>query len=266
MTSVIPFDARRFQSAAKHYLSGRPVYPAQLIADVALLCGLSRNDQVLDLGCGPGQLALAFASLAQSVLAVDPEPEMLALCEAQITAAALTNVVIERGSSNDLDARMGSFKLVAIGRAFHWMDRVATLQRLETMVVPAGAVVLFGSEHPKLPDNAWVKEFDAIVEAYAEADPGRTIRKGPDWVGHEAVLLGSRFAQLQRVSVITRYQLTLDQLIDRALSRSSTTAARLGDRGADMVGDIRRHFAARAGAGDLVEIVEAQALIARRPT
>ena len=71
------FDPHRFQSAAPHYLTGRPYYAPALIDRVAELCGLGGADRVLDLGCGPGQLAVAFAAHAGSVLAIDPEPEML---------------------------------------------------------------------------------------------------------------------------------------------------------------------------------------------
>jgi len=44
---------------------------------VAQLCSLTRRHRILDLGCGPGQLAIAFAPYAASVVAIDPEPKML---------------------------------------------------------------------------------------------------------------------------------------------------------------------------------------------
>ena len=62
MTEIphIPFQPDRFRSAAAHYLRGRPAYSDALIRDVALLCGLDGTGRLLDLGCGPGQLARAF--------------------------------------------------------------------------------------------------------------------------------------------------------------------------------------------------------------
>ena len=41
------------------------------------LAGLKPGDAVLDLGCGTGMLACAFAKAAMSVTAMDPEPAML---------------------------------------------------------------------------------------------------------------------------------------------------------------------------------------------
>lgn len=261
MPDSIPFDARRFKSAAGHYLSGRPAYPDKLITDVAALTGLTQRDRVLDLGCGPGQLALAFAPFVRSVVAVDPEPEMLELCQLQLQQAGYRNVETRLGSSNDLDADLGSFKLVLIGRAFHWMDRAATLQQLDRLIEQAGAVVLFGDHHPKLPANAWVADFDHVVDRYAAADVGRTIHKSPTWIGHEAILLASPFRQLERLSVIEQHSVFGETLIERALSRSSTTAARLGARTNDMIDELRQRF--RSGQ-PFTEVVELQALIARR--
>jgi SAM-dependent methyltransferase len=266
MVDVIPFNARRFKSAAKHYLSGRPAYPAKLIETVAMLCGLTAKSRVLDLGCGPGQLALAFAPFAQSVLAIDPEPEMLALCQAQMETAGYGHIEVRQGSSGDLNESFGRFDLVVIGRAFHWMDRTATLQILETMIEPGGAVILFGDRHPKLPANDWIATFDEIVEQYAATDTGRAIRTSPNWVKHEAVLLSSPFCQLERFSVIEEHRLSQDRIVDRALSRSSTTTARLGSQADDMIAELRQRLFIKEGADVLTEIVEAEALIARRPT
>ncbi len=42
------------------------------------------------------------------------------------------DVTLKQASSYDLTAEMGPFRLVAIGRAFHWMDRAATLRRCWT--------------------------------------------------------------------------------------------------------------------------------------
>jgi hypothetical protein len=37
------------------------------------------------------------------------------------------------GSSDELDPAFGAFHLAAIGRAFHWMDRARTLERLDRL-------------------------------------------------------------------------------------------------------------------------------------
>ena len=101
--AVIPFEKRRFRTAAGHYLQGRPAYAPGLIDRLVQLTGLGSTGsaprgRVLDLGCGPGQLALALAPHAGEVVAVDPEPEMLRIA-AENAAAAGLNIRFVEGSS-----------------------------------------------------------------------------------------------------------------------------------------------------------------------
>ncbi len=150
MNATIPFEKRRFRSAAEHYRKGRPPYAAALFDRVAARVGLRQDHAVLDLGCGPGQLALGFARLAGTVTAIDPEPEMLRIA-ADAAAEAGYPIRFIEGSSYDLGPALGRFRLTAIGRAFHWMDRADTLQRLDGMIEAGGALALFADRHPEVP-------------------------------------------------------------------------------------------------------------------
>jgi len=58
----------RFKNPARYYTTGRPTYPKLLARRFAGLVGLTSGDDVLDLGTGPGFLALDFAPLARAVL------------------------------------------------------------------------------------------------------------------------------------------------------------------------------------------------------
>ncbi|TWT10717.1 class I SAM-dependent methyltransferase [Reyranella sp. CPCC 100927] len=264
MASTIPFEPHRFQSAASHYLAGRPAYAARLIARVAELCGLRKTDRVLDLGCGPGPLAVAFAPLAGGVVAMDPEPEMLAAA-ADAAAAAGAAISFVSGSSYDLAPSQGRFRLAVIGRAFHWMDRVDTLQRLDTMIEDDGAVVLFRHEHPRVPDNAWLKGYEALIDRYAGDDLKRSLHRSPDWIQHEAVLLDSPFNQLEIIGVIERRQTAVENLVERALSMSSTSRGKIGERADELAQSIREAMTVHARNGAFTEVVQSVGLIARRP-
>ena len=127
---------RRFRTAAEHYLAGRPAYAPRLIRHVARFTGVAPEHRILDLGCGPGMLAGAFALAGAEVLAMDPEPEMLRIAEAEFGGAGRISFV--RGSSFDLSPALGRFRLVTMGRSFQWMDRVETLRRLDAMIEPGG--------------------------------------------------------------------------------------------------------------------------------
>ena len=272
MASTLPFEPRRFQSAAAHYLSGRPAYAPALIDRVAQLCGLQPMHRVLDLGCGPGQLAIAFSPFVAEVVGVDPEPAMLRIAAERAAAASVPNARFIEGSSYDLRPQLGSFRLVTIGRAFHWMDRRRTLERLDSMIDPeGGAVVLFADRHPELPDNAWRRVYQETLDRYAVGDTVRTQRKSPEWVPNMAVLLDSPFAELEQISVIERRSTPVERFVDRALSLSSTAPGRLGAAGADDlardVRDVMAGYARDDGDGGglaVVEVVASEALIARR--
>src|SRR5690349_21823917 len=132
----------RFRDLADYYTTGRPTYPALLARRVANLIGLNGTQTVLDLGTSPGFLALDYHPFAARVIAIDPEPDMLRVARRN---AARAGKVIDfvPGSSNDLGPEFGRLHLVTIGRAFHWMDRPHTLETLDTLVDPSGAVALF---------------------------------------------------------------------------------------------------------------------------
>ncbi len=254
---------RRFRSTVPHYLAGRPAYAPALIARVAQLCGLSRARRLLDLGCGPGQLAIAFAPYVGSVLAVDPEPEMLRAARAAAGGGA-SNIEFREASSNDIGPSFGNFWMAVIGRAFHWMDRAETLRRLDHLIAQEGAVVLFGDDHPNVPDNRWRAQYRALIDTYAQGDPAREQRRKAGRWQHETVLLDSAFRELERIGIIERRRIEAERLVDRALSMSSTSPARLGARAAELADRIREFATRHAAGGFLTEVVESVALIARR--
>ena len=251
----------RFKDAARYYSSGRPTYPkllGQRVADHVALSG----ENVLDLGTGPGFLAIDFASLANSVTAIDPSPEMLAAASGN-AARARVQIRLVQASSYELGTHLGRFKLVTIGRAFHWMDREATLATLDRMIPVRGAVALFGERYPNVPQNAWHTEFESILDGYRLEDPARALvrARGSD----EAVLLASAFDQLERIGVIEARHTPIERFIDRALSYAATWHGRPGSRAADLAFDIARALRPHADeTGCIHEVLEGHALVARR--
>jgi len=255
--------ARRFRSAAPHYLAGRPAYAERLIGLVARLTALRPRDRVLDLGCGPGQLAAAFAPLVSEVIAIDPEPEMLRI--AQTEFGAIGNIRFVCGSSFELPSGLASLHLVTMGRSFHWMDRAATIELLDGIIEPGGAIALFGSEMADVPENTWMKEYQALVRRYGETDVTHVRRRGGARIRHEAILLDSPFSALEQVAVIERRRVTIEHLLDRAFSRSSTAPDRLGDAAPRLASEIAALLSPIADDGVLTEVVATNALLAWRP-
>src|SRR5262249_11123120 len=161
------------------------------------------------------------------VVGIDPEPEMLRIAREEAARTGL-RIDFRAGSSAELGGDLGTFRLVVIGRAFHWMDRAETLTRLDRIVEPGGAVVLVGDDHPKAPDSRWVEAFERLIDRYAQADAARAARRAPGWLSHEAVLLDSPFPHLERLAVNERHATPVERLVDRALSLSSVSLGAMG--------------------------------------
>jgi len=264
-TAPVSAVPNRFKDAAAHYLTGRPAYSPQLIRRVAQSCELGGSHRLLDLGCGPGQLSLAFSSWVGAGVALDPEAEMLRVA-AELGAGIAPNIEYRCGGSYDLSPALGTFRLVVIGRAFHWMDRPDTLARLDALIEPHGALALFSTSFAADAPIAWLAPYHALLEEYASDDVSRLQRKADGWESHDVVLAKSAFSALERIAVVETRRVSADALRARALSMSSLSRERLGARLDELLARIDRLVEAHASAdGWLDERIESVALIARRP-
>lgn len=260
--NTVPFEARRFQSTADFYLRYRIPYPDKLIAHVAERTGIQSGDSVLDLGCGPGQLGIAFAKYGARVTAMDPEPEMLAAAR-QGAMHAGVDIDVRQGSSYDLGPELGALKMVVMGRSFHWMDRPATLMLLDGLIEQGGAVALFHDRHVTTP--AWRLIIERLAESYSpERSAERTRRRTNEWDPHETVLLQSPFRNLERIGIVTERHLTANDIVGRTYSMSVTSPQALGNKAAAFEADLRKELGASSPDGRFAEVVEATALLAFR--
>jgi len=262
--ALAKFEPRRFRSTVPFYARYRLGYPEALIARVIEIAHLAAGDRVLDLGCGPGLLAIPFAKAGMRVTAVDPEPDMLQAAR-QSAEDARVHIDARLGSSFAFPQDLGPVRLVTIGRAFHWMDREDTLRKLDAIVAEDGAVALFGDGHPKTVENRWRSMLRDVGKRHGEPPSAyEAARAGPDYRSHESVLLGSPFRRLERASLIIRRTITIDEVVGLAFSRSSSSPEKLGERAEAFERDLREELGRIARDGELTEIAEPEALLAHR--
>ncbi|HEX4157124.1 MAG TPA: class I SAM-dependent methyltransferase [Rhizomicrobium sp.] len=258
------YDPRRFRANVPFYARYRLGYPDSLIHRISRSVGLERGDAVLDLGAGPGLLAIPFARAGMAVTAVDPEPGMLAELKESAAGHGVA-VNIRRGSSFDMPAGLGPFRLVTIGRAFHWMNRPAALEMLDGMIGAGGAIALVHDDHPPTVENIWRGVLRDVADRYGRADAPHvreTHAKG--YRSHESVLLDSPFSQLERVGVIIRRELTADDIVGLAHSLSALSPEKLGTRAQAFETELREELARLSPDNRFIEIAELFALIAKR--
>jgi SAM-dependent methyltransferase len=263
-TPIAPFVPDRFRTTVPFYVEGRLDYPRRLIVNVATRLGISLGARVLDLGCGPGFLAIAFAEIGCAVTGVDPDKAMLCAAE-ELAAKRGVACEFREGSSYDLKPTLGPLSLVTMGRSFHWMDRAATLAALGAIVEPEGALALFRDHHLKCRENRWVNAFEAARLRFEDRDEFTKLRKSGEVDGHETVLLDSAFSCLELLGVVERHAISVDALVARALSYSASSPEKLGERRPQFEVAVREAVSPFAESGSLTELVEFSALIAKRP-
>ena len=81
--------------------------------------GCRSDDTVLDVACGPGILACAFAHVALHVTGIDLTPAMLERARLLQREQSLTNVTWRQGDVLPLPFDEGAFTLVVSRFAFH---------------------------------------------------------------------------------------------------------------------------------------------------
>lgn len=263
---TLDFEPHRFRSTVEHYTRGRLSYPRNLIRRVMSATRLAATGRVLDLGCGPGFLAFAFEPHVREVVGIDPEPAMLDTAR-EISGQKSMEIDFIEGSSYDLSPSLGAFNLVAMGRCFHWMNRSVTLQRLNDVIAPKGAVALFRDSHPNyFPANQWHPIYQSVLDAYGKADKVHGVfgKDNPEWMPDEVLLHESAFSRIERVAVIQQLHTPLSRIIDRALSMSSTSPEKLGNQVENFVEELKNQLAPFARNNRITEVVEFEALLGMR--
>ena len=75
---------------------------------------LFRGKDVLEIGTGEGRLALGYAAVARTVLAVDPDPAAIAIAVAGARSRDLVNVRFVVGAAQALDVGRERFDLAVL--------------------------------------------------------------------------------------------------------------------------------------------------------
>jgi SAM-dependent methyltransferase len=90
---------------------------------------------VLDLGAGTGKLAGALVALGAEVVAVEPDPAMLAELR-----RALPDVRALPGSAEAIPLPDGSVDAVLAGNALHWFDMAVAGAEVARVLAPGGVL------------------------------------------------------------------------------------------------------------------------------
>ena len=139
----------------------RPPYPDALIDRlIALITDEPRA--VLDVGCGPGNIARLLLPQVAHVDAVDVSPGMIALGKT-LPGGDDPRLRWFVGKAEDvlLDP---PYALVTAGASLHWMDWEAALPRFHNALTPNGQLAIVGVDEA---DEPWTSATRAIIPRYS---------------------------------------------------------------------------------------------------
>lgn len=265
------FRADLFRGTARSYDEFRLPYPRALIDDLADRCGADGTGTMLDLACGTGQLGFALQDRFGEVWAVDVEPGMIEFVRRKADAGG-TGIKTVVSSAEDLTAPAGSFQLVAVGNAFHRMQRAAVAARVHRWLRPGGWLALVWGGSPWEGDAAWQVALGGLIRDWqqrTEAGRGDRIPAGYEQARQattdEEILRDAGFELAGRRTFDSVHDWSPDTITGFLASTSVLSTLALGPLAADFDREVRALLTAAAPDGRLRQRLSYACDLARRP-
>ncbi|MGV9215671.1 class I SAM-dependent methyltransferase [Micromonospora sp. RB23] len=246
-----------FGSEASAYARHRPDY-AQAAARWAL--EFAPGSRVLDLGAGTGKLSATLVALGVDVVAVEPDPAMLAELGRELpTVKALP------GSAEAIPLPDASVDAVLAGNALHWFDMAVAGPEIARVLTPGG--ILAGLWNVLDDRVDWVAALEK-VSGSAAIGPRDTLSS---WRAATAGLLNpgneivDRFGAPEQAEFPHGQRRSADSLVATLATRAGMLVMPEPERTATL-DEIREFLAGRSetGAGDFTLPMLTGVLRARR--
>lgn len=168
--------------------------------------GVGSEDVVLDVACGPGILACAFAKHARYVTGVDITPAMLERAANLQRESSLQNVEWKSCDVNHLPFGDGSFSMLITRYAFHHFEQPeAVLAEMVRVCSPGGKVVVIDAAPSA--DKA-----EAYNEVERMRDPSHTVALPAEEIGR---MMRAQGLQIER-SYYYAYEVAARSLLERS--------------------------------------------------
>ncbi|MEV3951787.1 class I SAM-dependent methyltransferase [Streptomyces halstedii] len=264
MSSKLARPRDLFAGTAEHYIRYRSRYPDAALDEIAR-ASIPLGGRVLDLGSGPGTVAIALAERGLDVIAVDPSPDMLVAGSRDAERRGVRLKWVEGDSAHLPDVT--GIATVTIGDAFHWMaPHHEFLQALDQMVNPAGFLAVLTRRAPGAPRPAWHAAISEVQARYLDDDPQAAAHGYRATVDTDTItaLQDSPFSRIREVRFPHTTTATMEEVVGRQYTRAFASPAVLGDRLPAFDRDLRVALEAAEPSGTYRDTTEAQLLLAAR--
>jgi SAM-dependent methyltransferase len=232
-------EGSTFAGTASYYASYRPPYPDELLSHLRLAAGTTGNGILLDLACGPGRVAIPMASHFRRVVAIDVEPEMIAVGKLSAARCGATNIDWRVTPAEQVQLAPASLELVTIGEAFHRLDQSRVLELLNDWLIEGGVLATLGGEPPWSGSEPWKRLLIDVVNQWTSLKLGDPTVA--EWGGSREVLLAAGW-HVREFQMDVETVWTTDSLVGFMFSTSFASRAALRERAASFEADLRREL------------------------
>lgn len=224
-----------FTGTATFYRQYRPGIPAEVADVLDAAAPDHRPRRLLDVGTGTGLVAEALIGRFDDIIAIDNDPGMLATAEQALRPALPhgTELLLQESTAEEFSPPSGWLAdLVTICRAFHWLDQAAVLARLDTQVVPDGAVAIFADTSLWTADIDWAHAVRTVVQEFLgeQRRAGTTGTFNHHDRPYSEIMAESPFDQVEEVRVPIHRTWSADAVMGYLYSTSFAAPALFGDR------------------------------------
>jgi SAM-dependent methyltransferase len=211
-----------------------------------LLQIVANRERALDLGCGPGKIALALAPHFREVIAVDPSGPML---EAGCELSDRSNIVWRKTTAEALEFDT-SVNVITIGAAVHWMNHPVVFPKMAGWLDDEGLIaILSGGGGSGVAAAPWGDSWLTFLKTWL-------VRLGQEYNRAEFVAAGEAYLNWMDVEGSETFAFVFSQSVNDFISAQHSTAtfarAKMGnDLAAEFDDDLRRVLAPVAQDGTL---------------
>ena len=219
---------------------------------------------VVDVGCGPGEVAIALRDRFDAVVGIDLSAEMIAEAQRQTEAAGGDAIEWRLMPAEEIGEALGDFRLVTLSDSLHWMAQDDVLARCFDRVTSGGDIVqLTHGQSIGMTAIAqpWQREISATIKTWL----GPRRRAGTGYYeqperSEEQMLVDAGFTDAESGS------LTIELDWDLGYLSSTSYAGRqaLGEKHRAFEADLRERLMRAEPSGRFRSTLEAEWLLARK--
>jgi SAM-dependent methyltransferase len=255
-------DESPFAEAAVWYAQGRAPYAPGALDHVVAALALDERARVLDLGCGPGTIAIPLSHRVAEVVAVDLDENMLAEGRRLAALAGRGNIRWVRGRAEDVLPGIGRFRAATLGQSLHWMDRDRVLSLLAEAIEDGGGLAILDEGLARRPES-WAPVAADLVTKYL-GPSGRHPGKHPEVDHAPSLRRSARFHDYAVLEFSSQIARDIASILGGVYSSVRSTRAAFGDRATAFEAELSQALLRLNPSGLFPERIETAVFVAHK--